>query len=412
MQDKDLYQKLLGLSDPWSVARVELALAKGQIDVWVEHGEHGWKCSECGEPCPLYDHAEERTWRHLDTMQYTTILHARTPRVSCPNHGVRQVRVPWSEPKSRFTILFEGFAITVLQAVGIAGGQKILRLSWDEAWAIEQRAVRRGLARKPVQVPELIGIDEKAYRKGQDSYMTIVSNLEQATVEWIGDDRRAETLIEYFEQFPADQLEQIRGIAMDMWKGYTLAIRTVIPQAERKIVYDRFHVMKDFNVAVDGVRKQESRALAAVDDERLKGTKYLWLHARETVPRKHRRWFAKLKRMSLKTARAWAIKEQLRRFWQRSTEAGAIRFWKPWFFWATHSRLAPIVKAAKKLYRHLAALLNYFRCPITNAQAEGLNGRIETIKRLARGYRNLEHFKTAILFHCGGLDLQPTHSIS
>jgi transposase len=412
MQDKDLYQKLLGLSDPWSVARVELALAKGQIHVWVEHGEHGWKCSECGETCPLYDHAEERAWRHLDTMQYTTILHARTPRVSCPDHGVRQVRVPWAEPKSRFTILFEGFAITVLQAVGIAGAQKILGLSWDEAWAIEQRAVRRGLARKPMQVPELIGIDEKAYRKGQDSYMTVVSNLERATVEWIGDDRRAETVIEYFEQFPADQLEQIRGIAMDMWNGYTLAIRTAIPQGERKMVYDRFHVMKDFNVAVDGVRKQESRALAAVDDQRLKGTKYLWLHAGETVPRKHRRWFATLKRMSLKTARAWAIKEQLRRFWQRSTEAGAIRFWKSWFFWATHSRLTPIVKAAKKLHRHLAALLNYFRCPITNAQAEGLNGRIETIKRLARGYRNLEHFKTAILFHCGGLDLQPAHSIS
>lgn len=412
MQDKDLYQKLLGLSDPWHVARVELALAKGQIHVWVEHGEHGWKCSECGQTCPLYDHAEERAWRHLDTMQYTTILHARTPRVSCPDHGVRQVRVPWSEPKSRFTILFEGFAITVLQAVGIAGAQKILGLSWDEAWAIEQRAVRRGLARKPMQVPELIGIDEKAYRKGQDSYMTVVSNLERATVEWIGNDRRAETLIEYFEQFPADQLEQIRGIAMDMWKGYTLAIRTVIPQGERKMVYDRFHVIKDFNIAVDEVRKAESKALAAVDDERLKGTKYLWLHARETVPRKHRRWFATLKRMSLKNARAWAIKEQLRRFWQRTTEVGAIRFWKSWFFWATHSRLMAVVKAAKKLHRHLAALLNYFRCPITNAQAEGLNGRIETIKRLARGYRNLEHFKTAILFHCGGLDLQPAHSIS
>ena len=131
------------------------------------------------------------------------------------------------------------------------------------------------------------------------------------------------------------------------------------------------------------------------------------------MPRKHRRWFATLKRASLKTARAWAIKEQLRRLWQLSTEAGAIRFWKSWYFWATHSRLVPVISAAKKLRRHVAALLNYFRCPITNAQAEGLNGRIETIKRLARGYRNLEHFKTAILFHCGGLDLQPiTHGES
>lgn len=410
MQDKDLYQTLLGLNSPWYVAKVDLAVAEGQVHVWVEHGESNWMCPECGERCALYDHAEERTWRHLDTMQYTTLLHARAPRVSCEEHGVRQVRLPWSEPKSRFTILFEAFAITVLQAVGVAGGQKILGLSWDEAWAIQKRAVERGLARKPEQVPELIGIDEKAYRRGQDSYMTIVSDLERGTVEWIGDDRRAETLAAYFKAFPTEQLQQIRAIGMDMWKGYKLAIRTSVPDPERKMVYDRFHVMKDFNTAVDLVRKRESRTLAAAHDQRLKGTKYLWLHGRENVPRKHRRWFASLKRASFKTARAWAIKEQLRRFWQLTTEAGAIRFWKSWFFWATHSRLTPIVSAAKKLQRHVAALLNYFRCRITNAQAEGLNARIETLKRLARGYRNLEHFKIAILFHYGGLDLHPaTH---
>jgi len=408
MRDKDLYQTLLGLADPWFVERVELALPKQQVHVWVAHGEHGWLCPECEKSCPLYDHAEERTWRHLDTMQYTTLLHARAPRVSCEEHGVRQVRVPWSEPKARFTILFEAFAITVLQAVGVAGARRILGVSWEEAWAIQNRAVRRGLARKEAKVPELIGIDEKAYRRGQDSFMTVVSDLEAGTVEWIGNDRRSETLMEYFQQFPNAQLEQIRGIAMDMWKGYKLAIRTTVPNAERKMIYDRFHVMKDFNTAVDVVRKRESRSLSADNDQRLKGTRYLWLRSRENVPRKHRRWFASLKRASLKTARAWAIKEQLRHLWEFQSEARAIRFWKSWFFWATHSRLYPVIRAAKKLQRHAAALLNYFRCRITNAQAEAINSRIETIKRLARGYRNLEHFKTAILFHCGGLELQPS----
>jgi len=410
MRDKDLYQRLLGLTDPWYVERVELALSKQEVHVWVEHGEHEWACPDCGEGCPLYDHAEERVWRHLDTMQYTTLLHGRAPRVSCGDHGVRQVKLPWSEPKSRFTILFEAFAITVLQAVGVAGAQKILGLSWDEAWSIERRAVERGLARKKPHVPELIGVDEKAYARGQDSYMTVVSDLERPTVEWIGNDRRAETLMKYFQQFTNDQLEAIRGIAMDMWKGYTLAIRSTVPHADRKMIYDRFHVMKDINTAVDLVRKRESRALAGEGDHHLRGSKYLWLYSRENVPRKHRRWFSGLRRSSLKTARAWAIKENLRHLWELKTEAGAIRFWKSWFFWATHSRLQPLIRAAKKLQRHVAALLNYFRCPITNAQAEGLNGRIETIKRLARGYRNLENFKTAILFHCGGLDLLPmTH---
>lgn len=410
MRDKELYETLLGLKDPWFVDDIELRLERQEIHIRLEHREHAWLCPECKAAAPLYDHSEERLWRHLDTMQYSTLVHARPPRVKCDEHGVRQVAVPWSEPKSRFTLLFESFAISVLQAVGVAGARKILKLSWDEAWAIERRAVQRGLLRKKEQPPALIGIDEKAYRRGVDYFMTVVSDLERATVEWIGENRRSETLMAYFRRFTSEQLDQIRGIAMDMWKGYKLAIRTTVPNADRKMIYDRFHVMKDFNIAVDDVRKKENRFLVANNDERLKGTKYLWLHGRENVPRKHRRWFARLKGAALKTARAWAIKEKLRHLWDFGTEWGAIRFWRSWFFWATHSRLMPVVRAANKLKRHLPALMNYFRCPITNAQAEGLNGRIETLKRLARGYRNLEHFKIAIFFHCGGLDLFPaTH---
>lgn len=410
MQDRELYQTLLGLKDPWYVERVDLALGKGEVNVWVRHTEHQWVCPECGEKCPLHDHAEERTWRHLDTMQYTTLLHARAPRVSCDEHGVRQVGLPWAEPKSRFTILFEGFAVSVLQAVGVAGAQRVLRLSWDEAWAIQKRAVERGKARKPLSVPEQIGIDEKAYRRGQDSYITIVSDLDRSTVEWIGDDRKSETLIEYFQQFTQNELDHIRCIAMDMWKGYKLAIRTAVPHPERKMVYDRFHVMKDMLIAVDTVRKRESRALAALDDQRLRGTKYLWLRSRENVPRRDQRRFAELKRSCLKTSRAWAIKEQLRHLWDLKTEMNAIRFWKSWYFWATHSRLQPIISAAKKLQRHSAELLNYFRHRVTNAKSESINSRIETLKRLARGYRNLDNLKIAIFFHLGGLELYPaTH---
>lgn len=409
MQDRELYQRLLGLSEPWYVLRVDLDLPALQVHVWVEHRRHQWECPECAQECPLYDHADERTWRHLDTMQYTTVLHARGPRVNCKEHGVRQVKLPWAEPKSRFTLMFESFAILVLRASGVAGTQKMLGLSWDEAWAIQQRAVRRGLERKELELPQVVGIDEKAYRGGKDSYMTIVSDLKRGTVEWIGDDRRAETLMEFFQKFPLVQRQQLRGISMDMWKAYKLAIRQTIPEADQKMVYDRFHVIRDFNKALDEVRKAEHRALLAADDERLKGTKYLWLRGKENVPRRDRRRFAALKRTSLKTSRAWALKEQLRRFWDRPSEMAAVRFWKFWYFWATHSRLPVIISAAKKLRRHLSALLNYFRCPISNAHAEGMNGRIETIKRNARGYRNLEHFKTAIFFHLGGLDLSPTH---
>lgn len=410
MHDTDLYSRLLGLSEPWYVDRVELALWKGEVHVWVEHGEHQWRCPECEQACPVYDHSVERLWRHLDTMQYTTLVHARPPRVECAEHGVRQVRLPWSEPKSRFTLLFESFAIAVLREMGVAGSQRVLRLSRDEVWAIQQRAVKRGLARKELKIPEFIGIDEKAYAKGQDSYMTIISDLVLGHVEWIGDDRKAETLGNYLTQFDMAQREAVQAVAMDMWKAYALAIRTHIPDADRKIVYDRFHAMQEVTEAVDRVRKRENQVLTKGDDHRLKGTKYFWLRNLGNVSHRHRRWFAALRRMNLKTARAWQIKEMLRRFWSLTTERGAIRFWRSWFFWATHSRLQPVIAAARKLHRHVGYLINYFRHRITNAQAESLNGRIEKIKRQAHGFRNLENFKTAILFHLGNLDLYPgTH---
>jgi len=135
MQDTALYQYLLGLQSPWTVSRVNLDVNGQRVDVWAEHPEDAaWACPHCTKTLPLYDHAEERTWRHLDSCQFQTHLHARIPRVACSEHGVVQVKVPWAEPRSRFTLLFERLAIDVLNQCDVSGATRILRISWDEAW--------------------------------------------------------------------------------------------------------------------------------------------------------------------------------------------------------------------------------------------------------------------------------------
>jgi transposase len=341
-------------------------------------------------------------------MQYTTILHARPPRVECEDHGVRAARLPWADARSRFTLLFERFAIDVLRISSVSAAAKLLRLSWDEAWRIQERAVARGMARKPKRPPAYIGIDEKAFRRGRDSYLTIVCDLVEGKVEWIGDDRKAETLNAYFDQFSDAQLARIDGFAMDMWKAYTKAVRERIPEWESKIIYDRFHVMQEVGKALDLVRKAENRALLKEGSEVLKGTKYLWLWSGGKVPGTRRSEFAALKAMKLKTARAWSLKETLRHLWDYRLPSRAATFWKRWYYWATHSQLQPMISAARKLKRHEPQILNYFIHRITNAMAESINGRIERLKRVANGYRNQKNFKTAILFHHGGLDLYPT----
>ena len=157
--------------------------AKGRVEVFVGHAPgQRFTCPECGQELAVYDHLGERTWRHLDSMQFLTYLHARPPRVSCAQHGVKQVRLPWAQAGGRFTHLFEALGVTVLRATNVKRAGEILRITWDEAWHIMERAVLRGRTAKGHSMPTLLGVDEKAIAKGH-SYMTLVCDLQAATVE-------------------------------------------------------------------------------------------------------------------------------------------------------------------------------------------------------------------------------------
>ena len=407
MQDTALYQYLLGLQSPWTVSRVHLSMNEQRVDVWAEHPEDStWACPHCTKTLPLYDHAEERTWRHLDSCQFQTYLHARIPRVACREHGVVQVTVPWAEPRSRFTLLFERLAIDVLRQCDVSGATRILRISWDEAWGLMERAVTRGRQRKARTIVRRIGVDEKAVAKGH-RYLTLVCDLDEGTVEYIAEDRKQESLDSYYAGLTPEQLDGIKAVAMDMWEPYVQATWARVPEAAEKIVFDRFHIMGHLGQAVDTVRKHEHRVLLASGDKTLKGSKYLWLYSRENVPEGRRKEFATLRRQALKVGRAWALKEALRRLWHYVYPASGWTFWKRWYFWATHSRLEPMRRAAETIRRHIANIVTYYQHPVTNAMAEGLNSQIQKIKSMACGFRNIEHFKTAIYFHCGGLDLYP-----
>jgi transposase len=381
-----------------------------RVDVVVEHraGEE-FGCPECGKKFGVYDHAEERSWRHLDSCQFTTMLRARIPRVQCPEHGVRQAKVPWAEPRSRFTLMFERFAIDVLLETDVAGAAKILGITWDEAHHLMQRAVARGRARKPRGLARRIGIDEKAIAK-RHKYLTIVSNLDTGTVEFLAEGRTKASMFSYLAPYTVVQVAQIESIAMDMWAPFFETAMEWIPFAADKIVFDRYHVVQHMNHAVDQVRRAESKVLSAEGDATLKGSRYLWLFGKENVPDKSAEHFASLQATNLKTARAWAIKEMLRDLWNCDSREDAAAFHTRWHAWATRARLPAVRKVAAMVKSHLHNILTYYAHGITNAVSEGLNSAIQTIKKRAGGYRNVENFKTAIYFHCGGLSLYPTHS--
>ncbi|MGD0887292.1 MAG: ISL3 family transposase [Thermodesulfovibrionales bacterium] len=256
------------------------------------------------------------------------------------------------------------------------------------------------------RVPARIGIDEKSVGKGHN-YETIVSDLDRGTVEYVVDNREQKSLESYYRQFSEEDLSEIKAVAMDMWDPYIVATRGCVPDADQKIVFDRYHAMTQVTKALDKVRRSEHKVLAARGDFRLKGTNCLWLWNEDNVPEWRREEFAGLKNAELKTSRAWAIKEAIREFWSYAYKKCAEKYFNAWYFWATHFRLEPIIAAAKTLKEHLDNLLIYFKHRITNATSEGINSKIQMIKPMACGYRNREHYKVAIYFHCGGLDLHP-----
>jgi transposase len=408
VQDKELYQSILGLTSPWQVAHVELDAEAQEIRVHVEHPPGArFPCPECQSELPCHDHADERRWRHLDSCQFKTILMASQPRVKCPEHGVKTAAVPWAEKHSRFTRLFERLALDVLLATHtVQGAQGLLRTSWDETWHIVKKAVARGKARKTDRALPRIGIDEKAFRKGQN-YITLLYDLDQSTVEAISDGHDTASGNACFSQLSAGQIASVEAIAMDMSASYVKSAKQCLPLAEEKIVHDRFHVMKLATEAVDKVRRGEHRKLREAGDDRLSGTRYLWLTSQENLTNTQRERFDAVYRQELETGKAWAYKEMLRDVWHHPDAISATAFFKDWYKRVIHTTLTPLKKVARTINERLANVVSYCRHGITNAVAEGLNSKIMSIKRRVGGYRNRENFKTAIYFYCGGLDLYP-----
>lgn len=406
MQDKELYEKLLGLEAPWVVESVELQMEKAKVTVHLTHEPAArFPCPECGIGCPTHDH-RHRQWRHLDTCSFVTMLEADIPRIRCKEHGVLQAKVPWAEPGSGFTALFEALAISWLKVASIGAVAKRIGISWDEAWGIMQRAVRRGLERRGPQAVEELAIDETSFQKRHE-YVTVLVDRKTGTVIDILDDRKKATLKKWLQD-NVKQLSQVRSISMDMWEPFITAVEESVDRAEDKICFDRFHVASHFGKALDKVRSMEHRALRGEGESPLTKTKHEWLRTKANGGYRDKRAFLELTKRNLKTARAWRIKEAANGLWSYTYRGVADRNWKALLAWISRCRLDSMVKVGKMVRKYLWGILNAIILKTTNAVAESINATIQKIKARACGFRNRARFRIAILFHRGGLSLLPS----
>ena len=407
MRDKQLYSQILGIKTPWFVADVELSLAEQRVEVFIEHnGKNTCKCSVCDKPCPGYDHIIQK-WRHLDTCQFQTILVARVPRVQCTEHKVLAINVPWAEPDSRYTAMFEALVIDWLKEATTQAVARQMRLSWNAIDGIQQRAVKRGLARRDSKPPKRIAVDETSFQKRHE-YVTVVTDHDEGVVIHVSDDRKSDSLNEYFDTLPDEQRAGIECVTMDMSRAYIKSVRENVPGADQKIAFDKFHVAQSLGKAVNKVRVEENKALINEGISLLKGTRYHWLTNPENMSEEQWDNFEPLRNSTLKTARAWAIREMAMTLWNYKSRVWAIKAWKKWLSWAQRCRLEPIKAVARTVKEHLWGIINAIVLEANNGRAEGINSKVQSLKNRACGFRNRERYKTAIYFHLGGLDLYPS----
>jgi transposase len=406
MQDKELYEKLLGLKAPWQVSKVDLQMQESKVTVTLTHEPlTRFPCPTCGRECTTHDH-RHRQWRHLDTCGFITMIEADVPRVRCQAHGVLQIPVPWAEPGSGFTALFEALAISWLKVSTIKAVSERMKISWDEVGGIMERAVRRGLLRREASPIEELAIDETSFQKRHE-YVTVLVDRKKGTVIDILNDRKKATLTTWLEK-NNEQLKEVRSVSMDMWEPFINAVKEGIDDAARKICFDRFHVAGHFGKALDKVRATEHRALCLEGYSPLTKTKYDWLRTKANDDYKDKRAFVRLTKLNLKTARAWRIKEAANGLWSYAYRGVAQRNWETLLGWIARCRLDPMKKVGKMVRYYLWGILNAIMRRVTNAIAESINATIQKIKARACGFRNRARFRTAILFHKGGLSLLPS----
>lgn len=396
MFTEEFFELLLNFGDDWEVTGVETNLSTSEVDIYVEY---------VGE-LKIYDQAPTRRWRHLDTMQFKTYINCRLPRIKTDDGKVRTVRPPWADKHERHSFLFECAVINLLLATkNQTQTAKLMRCSFDVVNRIMDNATKRGLARRKTSEEdfEAISIDEKSFRKGH-SYVSVLSHPASGRVLEVVEDRTKKASQKLIDQsLSRKQQAKIKTISMDMWKSFIAMVSEKLPQAE--IVHDKFHLIKYLNEAIDKVRRREVKK-----HQELKDSRYALLKNEENLTEKQRIKFEQIRKANFEVSRAWEARENFKAVFENSSFEESEAIFANWYESVKQSGIKEVMKVAEMFSNHLRGVLQAMTSSLSNAMAERLNGKIQLLKSIGRGYRKFENFRSAILFFYGKLELFPLKS--
>jgi transposase len=404
MHNLDLFRQALGVAAPWEVVEVQFDAERRRLDLRIDFRKGArFSCPECGAAeCKVHD-SEWHTWRHLNFFQHEAYLHARVPRVRCPEHNVRQVRVPWARERSDFTLLFEALVMALVAEMPVKALAGLVGEHDTKIWRVVHHYVDLAVEAQDLSEMQDLGIDDTSFRRGQ-SYMSVFCDLDvsERRAVFVTEGRDQQT-VEQFAGFLGEHggdPERIKEVCQDMSQAYLAGVREHLKAAE--VTFDRFHVKQKLSEAIDTIRRAEAKE----HKETLKNTRYLWLKRPANLTSKQQDWLDQLLQQPLRTARAYELALRFDAFYELDSDR-AEEYLRRWIEEVRSSDLEPLHEFADTLESHWQGVIRWHHSRVNNGLLEGLNSLIQAAKRRARGYRSARNYKTMIYLVAGKLSVGP-----
>jgi Transposase and inactivated derivatives len=401
MRNTDLFQLALGLVPPWLVNDVRFDANKKQLDIEIDFARGGrFPCPNCNAAdCPVHDTAMQK-WRHLDFFQHQAFLHARTPRITCPTCGVKQIAVPWARAGSGFTLLFEALAMTLVTHMPVRAAANLLNEHDTRIWRIVGHYVEQAVARMDLAEINRVCIDETAAKRGHN-YISLFVDIDARKTVFVTEGRAAATVAAFADHVDDHNSDasRIKEVCIDMSAAYIKGVTENLTEAE--ITFDKFHAVKLVNDAVDQVRRIESKTQPS-----LKGSRYVWLKNEANLSAGQSATLGTLAHTNLKTARAYRMRLAFQEVYAQPTRGWGELFLDRWIGWVKRSRLEPMKAVAKTIERYRDGILAWFDSRIANGLIEGINSIVQAAKAKARGYRSIRNLINMTYLITGKLDLK------
>ena len=400
MNSSALFGLALGLQAPWQITDVSFEAsdpARRELHLQIGFVSGSKFKDEAGVDCAVHD-TVERQWQHLNFFEHHCFLHCKVPRITTSEGKVRTVDVPWARPQSGFTLLFEAFALALIEReMPVTRVAEILGVNPQRVWTVFNHWISKARASDDPSAITRLGVDETSSKKGH-SYVTIGVDLDTARVIHASEGKGKQCIKSIAEYLVSKGVkkDQVKELSMDLSPAFIAGAGESFPKAQ--ITFDRFHVVKLLNEAMNKVRIDERK-----EHEALKNHKYTFLKNKEKLSDKKRQALDEMITLYPTLGEAYRLKELFNDLWTMPDKATASAFLKDWCVQVEKAKIAAFQKFANTVKAHWTGIIHFVESNITNAILESINSKIQLAKRRARGFRNINNYINMIYFLCGKL---------